>query len=183
MGWRLGQTDGQDLRDRVLAAAGAPHAVAARFSVSPSYVVKGAGAAASRGDIRALLQHRPWGHSPHVDPLALHQIKQQVEQAVEAVKVELGSSMVGRLSRSARLHPTALGSQMTQRCLRAGGVKPFTEHIRLEASYGVFSARHSFQSISDVSSVDRWLPTIRRSVNNTRFRADDRADGTISPSN
>ncbi len=41
MAWRRGQALGQDLRDRVLADAGRPaRAVAARFGVSVSYVVK-----------------------------------------------------------------------------------------------------------------------------------------------
>lgn len=40
MGWRRGQAYGQDLRDRVLAAAGSARAVAAQFCVSVSYVVK-----------------------------------------------------------------------------------------------------------------------------------------------
>jgi transposase len=41
MAWRRGQTYGQDLRDRVLAADGEPvREVAERLSVSPSYVVK-----------------------------------------------------------------------------------------------------------------------------------------------
>ena len=41
MAWRRGQALGQDLRDRVLADAGRPaRAVAARFGVSASYVVK-----------------------------------------------------------------------------------------------------------------------------------------------
>ena len=55
MAWRRGQALGQDLRDRVLADAGSPaRAVAARFGVSVSYVVKarqrlrGAGEASAR---------------------------------------------------------------------------------------------------------------------------------------
>ena len=41
MAWRRGRALGQDLRDRVLADAGRPaRAVAARFGVSVSYVVK-----------------------------------------------------------------------------------------------------------------------------------------------
>ena len=40
MGWRRGQALSQDLRDRVLAAPGAAAAVAARFGVSASYVLK-----------------------------------------------------------------------------------------------------------------------------------------------
>src|SRR5918994_2810184 len=41
MAWRRGRALGQDLRDRVLADAGRPaRAVAARFGVSASYVVK-----------------------------------------------------------------------------------------------------------------------------------------------
>src|SRR5215218_1844751 len=41
MAWRRGQAYGQDLRERVLAAAGLSlRAAAARFAVSPSYVSK-----------------------------------------------------------------------------------------------------------------------------------------------
>lgn len=40
MSWRQGQAYSQDLRDRVLAADGSARAVAARFGVSVSYVVK-----------------------------------------------------------------------------------------------------------------------------------------------
>ena len=40
MAWRRGQAYSQDLRDRVLAASGSARAVAARFGVSISYVIK-----------------------------------------------------------------------------------------------------------------------------------------------
>ena len=40
MGWRNGQAYSQDLRDRVLGATGSARAVAARFGVSVSYVIK-----------------------------------------------------------------------------------------------------------------------------------------------
>jgi transposase len=40
MSWRRGQTYSQDLRDRVLSAVGSARAVASRFGVSVSYVVK-----------------------------------------------------------------------------------------------------------------------------------------------
>ena len=40
MGWRRGQAYSEDLRSRVLAAEGSARAVAARFGVSVSYVVK-----------------------------------------------------------------------------------------------------------------------------------------------
>ena len=41
MAWRRGQAYGQDLRERVLGAAGLSlRAAAARFAVSPSYVSK-----------------------------------------------------------------------------------------------------------------------------------------------
>ena len=40
MSWRRGQTYSQDLRDRVLTAEGSARAVASRFGVSVSYVVK-----------------------------------------------------------------------------------------------------------------------------------------------
>ena len=40
MGWRRGRAYSQDLRDRILAAAGSARVVAAQFLVSVSYVVK-----------------------------------------------------------------------------------------------------------------------------------------------
>ena len=40
MGWRRGMALSQDLRDRVLGAAGPSREVAVRFGVSVSYVVK-----------------------------------------------------------------------------------------------------------------------------------------------
>lgn len=40
MGWRRGMALSQDLRDRVLGAAGSSREVAVRFGVSVSYVVK-----------------------------------------------------------------------------------------------------------------------------------------------
>jgi len=40
MSWRRGRTYSQDLRERVLSADGSVRAVAGRFGVSPSYVVK-----------------------------------------------------------------------------------------------------------------------------------------------
>jgi hypothetical protein len=57
MGWRRGQSYGQDLRERVLAAVGEPiRAVAARFAVSPSYVSKVQSRMRRRDDCRAAAQ-------------------------------------------------------------------------------------------------------------------------------
>jgi transposase len=55
MSWCRGQTYSQDLRDRVLAAVGSVRVVAARFGVSPSYVVK----VRQRRDRDGSLQPRP----------------------------------------------------------------------------------------------------------------------------
>jgi transposase len=49
MSWRRGQTYSQDLRDRVLLAEGSARAVASRFEVSVSYVVKARQRFASTG--------------------------------------------------------------------------------------------------------------------------------------
>src|SRR4028118_1096095 len=50
MAWRRGQAYGQDLRERVLGAAGLSlRAAAARLAVSPSYVAKAAARAAGGG--------------------------------------------------------------------------------------------------------------------------------------
>ena len=54
MAWRRGRALGQDLRDRVLADAGRPaRAVAARFGVSASYVVKARQRLRGQGDAAA----------------------------------------------------------------------------------------------------------------------------------
>ena len=57
MAWRRGQALGQDLRDRVLADAERPaRAVAARFGVSVSYVVKARQRLRDTGDARPGVQ-------------------------------------------------------------------------------------------------------------------------------
>lgn len=56
MGWRRGRALSQDLRDRVLAAAGPSEAVAVRFGVSVSYVVKARARLRDTGEAGVLAQ-------------------------------------------------------------------------------------------------------------------------------
>jgi transposase len=66
MSWRRGQAYGQDLRDRVLACGDEPiRLVAARFSVSPSYVVK------VRGRLRETGSAEPGPQCNHIPPRLL----------------------------------------------------------------------------------------------------------------
>ena len=63
MAWRRGQAYGQDLRERVLGAAGLSlRAAAARFAVSPSYVAK------VRGRLRRTGDTAPGPQRNHVPP-------------------------------------------------------------------------------------------------------------------
>jgi transposase len=63
MMWRRGQAYGQDLRDRVLAAQDlSVRAAAARFAVSPSYVVK------VRARLRQMGEATPGPQHNHVPP-------------------------------------------------------------------------------------------------------------------
>jgi transposase len=87
MGWRRGQAYGQDLRDRVLALADAPvREVAARFGVSPSYVVK------ARARRRTLGQTTPGPQRNHVPSRlgCLHEALQaRVAATADATLAEL----------------------------------------------------------------------------------------------
>jgi transposase len=74
MVWRKGQAYSQDLRDRVLSADGASRAVAARFGVSVSYVVKARQRYFRDGDVAARPQR---SHTPRLlaelhDAIAKH---------------------------------------------------------------------------------------------------------------
>ena len=63
MAWRRGQAYGQDLRERVLGAAGLSlRAAAARFAVSPSYVAK------VRARLRDAGEATPGPQRNHVPP-------------------------------------------------------------------------------------------------------------------
>ena len=63
MAWRRGQAYGQDLRERVLGAAGLSlRAAAARFAVSPSYVAK------VRARLRDTGEATPGPQRNHVPP-------------------------------------------------------------------------------------------------------------------
>ena len=54
MAWRRGQAYSADLRERVLAAEGTARSVAARFGVSPSYVIKARQRRERTGETHAL---------------------------------------------------------------------------------------------------------------------------------
>lgn len=86
MAWRRGQAYGQDLRDRVLAAAGSVSAVAQHFGVSHSYVSK------ARARLRCHGDSAPGAQRNHVAPklAALHEpLRAQVAQAPDATLAEL----------------------------------------------------------------------------------------------
>jgi transposase len=87
MAWRRGQAFGQDLRERVLAAAGRPaRAVAARFGVSVSYVVKARQRLRDTGEASARPQRN------HVAPrLAPH------HEAIRAEVAKRPSATLGEL--------------------------------------------------------------------------------------
>ena len=63
MMWRKGQAYSQDLRDRVLSTDGPSRAVAARFGVSVSYVVKARQRYLREGDASARAQR---SHTPRL---------------------------------------------------------------------------------------------------------------------
>jgi len=87
MAWRRGQALSQDLRDRVLGAAGDPsRQVAARFGVSISYVVK------ARQRLRRLGDSAPGAQRSHTPAkLAGHDeaLRAEVERRPDATLVEL----------------------------------------------------------------------------------------------
>ena len=86
MSWRKGQAYAQDLRDRVLAAAGSLSEVAKRFEVSVSYVSR------VRTRCERFGQIRPGAQRCHV-PLRLSALKQavlaQVDSAPDQTLVQL----------------------------------------------------------------------------------------------
>ena len=78
MAWRRGQAYGQDLRDRVLGAAGLSlRAAAARFAVSPSYVAK------ARARLRETGETTPGPQRNHV-PLRLAPLADALRARVAA---------------------------------------------------------------------------------------------------
>jgi transposase len=108
MAWRRGQALGQDLRDRVLADAGRPaRAVAARFGVSVSYVVK------ARARLRDAGEARPRPQRNRVAPrLAPHQeaIRAEVARRPSATVAELRAWL-------AAVHGAAVGHAAMWRAL------------------------------------------------------------------
>ena len=92
MSWRRGQAYGQDLRDRVLAMAGAPvREVAERFGVSASYVVK------ARTRQRSLGVATPGPQCNHVPArlAALHDALRARVAQVDATLAELRAWVAG----------------------------------------------------------------------------------------
>ena len=79
MVWRKGQAYSQDLRDRVLAADGPSRAVATRFGVSVSYVVKARQRYLREGDSSARPQrsHTPRILAPLHDAIMTHVSRQR----------------------------------------------------------------------------------------------------------
>ena len=87
MAWRRGRALGQDLRDRVLADAGRPaRAVAARFGVSVSYVVKARQRLRDAGEACARPQRNrvPPRLAPH-----RHAVRAEVARRPSATLAEL----------------------------------------------------------------------------------------------
>jgi transposase len=72
MAWRRGRAYSQDLRDRILAAAGSAREVAGRFGVSISYVVKPRQRRDRSGEsaARPLCSHTPRRLAPWHDEIA-----------------------------------------------------------------------------------------------------------------
>ena len=108
MAWRRGRALGQDLRDRVLADAGRPaRAVAARFGVSVSYVVKARQRLRAAGEASARPQRN------HVPPrLAPHQAAIRAEVAARP------SATVGELRAwLAEVHGAVVGHAAVWRAL------------------------------------------------------------------
>lgn len=86
MGWRRGRAYSQDLRDRVLGAEGSAREIAARFGVSPSYVVK----ARQRRDCLGETAARPQrSHTPRRLAAWHDQIAAQVRVHPDATTAEL----------------------------------------------------------------------------------------------
>jgi transposase len=86
MGWRRGQAYSQDLRERVLAAAGSAAATAERFGVSVSYVVKARQRRDRWGQVYAGAQtsHTPAKLAGHDQAL-----REQVARVPDATLAEL----------------------------------------------------------------------------------------------
>ena len=92
--WRQGQALSQDLRDRVLAASGASAAVAERFGVSPSYVIK------ARQRRQRLGQTTPGAQRSHTPAkLAGHDdvLRAEMTRVPDATLADLQSWVLARL--------------------------------------------------------------------------------------
>lgn len=86
MTWRPGQAYSDDLRGRVLAAQGSARAVAARFGVSPSYVVKARQRRDRTGETTTRPQH---SHTPRLLAPLHGSISAYVRQHPDATLNEL----------------------------------------------------------------------------------------------
>jgi transposase len=86
MSWRRGQAYSQDLRGRVLAAAGSARLVAARFGVSVSYVVKARQRRDRHGEVTARPQR---SHTPRLLASRHEAIEDHVRRHPDATLEEL----------------------------------------------------------------------------------------------
>ena len=113
MSWRRGQAYGQDLRDRVLAAAGDPiRVVAARFGVSPSYVSKARSRFRKTGERTPGPQHNQV--SPRLAPL-YDALRARVAERADATIAELRAWVV-------REHGTAVSHPVMWKTLAQLGL-------------------------------------------------------------
>lgn len=97
MAWRRGRAYAQDLRERVLAAAGSARQVAARFEVSISYVVKARQRRRDHGECSARPQH---SHTPRLLADLHETIAAYVEARTDATIAELQDWLRREYSRS-----------------------------------------------------------------------------------
>lgn len=124
MEWRRGQAYSQDLRGRVLAAEGSARAVAARFGVSVSYVVKARQRRDRSGDIAAGPQrsHTPrmlaglhdtiFAHVQHHQDATLDELRTWLREA-HGVSVSMGLmwNTLARLGLTLKKRPYTLPSR------------------------------------------------------------------------
>ena len=136
MSRRRGQAYGSDLRDRVLAATGETiRAVAARFSVSPSYVSKVRGRLKVRGEATAGPQHNHI--RPRLEPF-YDVLRARVAEQTDATIAELRAWMAHEhgvvvshpvmwgtlrrlgltLKKSACMRPSRIGRTLPRRVVR-----------------------------------------------------------------
>ena len=109
MTWRRGQAYSDDLRQRVLAAEGTARTVAARFGVSPSYVIKARQRRDRTGETGALKARQT-----QVRRLAGHEeaLRAEIARRVDATLAELRDWL--RTDRGVQVGTTALWRELVR---------------------------------------------------------------------